>query len=74
MNCIVKFIWDGEAERWFSTSEDIPGLILESSSFDVLLHRVKCAAPEMLELNRNYTGEIHLSIVTEHIEVLAAAS
>ena len=74
MNCTVKFIWDTEAKTWFSSSEDIPGLILASESFDTLLERIKDAAPEMLELNRNYKGDVHLSIVTERIELLQSAS
>ena len=51
MSYKVKMIWDGEAEVWVATSEDVPGLVLESGSFDALLERVKYAIPELNELN-----------------------
>ena len=47
----VKFLWDAEASVWVATSEDIPGLVLESGSFDALVERVRFAVPELLELN-----------------------
>ena len=36
MEYIVKFQWDDDASVWVATSDDIPGLVLESGSFDVL--------------------------------------
>ena len=51
MEYIVNLILDNEANVWVATSNDIPGLILESKSYDTLLARVKLAAPELLELN-----------------------
>lgn len=51
MEYVVKLIWDPEAGVWVATSDDIPGLVLESGSFDALLERVRFAAPELLELN-----------------------
>ncbi len=47
----VNLTWDSEASVWIATSKDIPGLALESGSFDALLERVRYAAPELLELN-----------------------
>ena len=47
MEYIVKLIWDSEAAVWVATSDDIPGLVLESGSFDALLERVRIAAPEI---------------------------
>ncbi len=51
MEYVVKLIWDDEAAVWVATSDDIPGLVLESGSFDALLERVRFAAPELLALN-----------------------
>ncbi len=51
MDCIVKFTWDEEANVWYATSDDIPGLVLESESFDTLVERVRVAAPEIFEMN-----------------------
>lgn len=30
MEYVVKFVWDDDANVWIATSNDIPGLILES--------------------------------------------
>ena len=51
MKYVVNLTWDPEASVWVATSDDIPGLVLESGSFDALLERVRFAAPELLELN-----------------------
>ena len=47
----VKLTWDNEANVWVATSDDIPGLVLESNSYDALIEKVKIASPELLELN-----------------------
>lgn len=47
----VKLTWDKEANVWVATSDDIPGLVLESNSYDALIEKVKIASPELLELN-----------------------
>ena len=52
MNYRIKFVWDNEADVWIATSEDVPGLVLESGSFDALVERVKYALPELVELNK----------------------
>ena len=52
----IAFTWDDEACVWIATSEDIRGLILEHSSFDTLVERVRQAIPELLSLEgRNYS-------------------
>ena len=47
----VNFFWDAEAGVWVATSEDIPGLAMESGSYDALIERVRFAVPELLVLN-----------------------
>ena len=51
MEYIITFTWDDEANVWIATSNDIPGLVLESGSFDALLERTRFAVPELLSLN-----------------------
>ncbi|MBD5494311.1 MAG: DUF1902 domain-containing protein [Lachnospiraceae bacterium] len=51
MGYVITFTWDDETDVWIATSKDIPGLVLESGSFDVLLERIRFAIPELLELN-----------------------
>lgn len=51
MEYTVNFIWDSDANVWIATSDDIPGLVLESGSFNALLERTRIAVPELLEIN-----------------------
>ena len=67
----INFTWDNEASVWIATSEDIPGLVLESGSFDALLERVRFAAPELIELNGNVEKPIMLSFLSERHERIA---
>ena len=48
----VRFDWDADAAVWVATSEDIPGLVLESGSIDALIERVRFAVPELIELDQ----------------------
>ena len=70
MNYKVNMLWDDEAGVWVATSDDIPGLVLESGSFDALLERVRFAAPELLKLN-NSKQPLTLSFVSERQERIA---
>ena len=74
MECIVKLIWDEETDRWHSETDDNLCLTLEAASFDVLVERIRIAAPEMLELNCGYKGPIHLRYEAERIETLNMVS
>jgi hypothetical protein len=46
----IKLQWDAEVAVWIATSDDVPGLVPESGSFDALIERVRYAVPELLEL------------------------
>ena len=74
MDFLIKMIWDSEAKRWAALGSPGMGLVLESDSFDLLVERVKLAAPEMIELNFNYKGPINLYFSTERMEHLEAVS
>ena len=52
MECVIHITWDDEAAVWIATSDDVPGLVLESGSYDALVERVRAAVPELLQLNR----------------------
>ena len=71
MEFTIKLIWDNEADVWVATSEDIPGLVLESGSFDALLERVRFAVPELLELNKPYPTALALRFISERSERIA---
>ena len=73
MNEYTVFLsWDDEAQVWYCTSDDIPGLILESSSLDSLVERARHAAPELLELMGRDPANASLSFKAErHAAVFA---
>ena len=58
MEYAVQFNWDPEAAVWIATSEDVPGLVLESGSIDALIERVRYAVPELLGLNNLQSGSV----------------
>ncbi len=68
MEYVITFTWDDEADVWIATSEDIPGLVLESGSFDALLERTRFAIPELLELNSPEAKPFSLTFKSERHE------
>lgn len=68
MEYVVYFTWDEEASVWIATSDDIPGLVLESGSFDALLERTRFAVPELLALNVPNTDHFSLTFKSERHE------
>ena len=65
MNLTVNVTWDADAGVWVAESGDVPGLVLESGSFDALVERLRYAVPEMLELNGVKRGPMQLNVVSE---------
>ena len=68
---LITLNWDDEACVWIAESPDIPGLILESRSFDELIEKVKTAAPELLEISGTKLHEVKLHFKAEHLAVVA---
>lgn len=71
MEYIINLDWDSEACVWIATSDDIPGLVLESGSFDALVERVRFAAPELLALNNATKTPSTLNFRSERRERIA---
>ena len=70
MDCKVKLLWDAESDRWYTDTTDIPGLALDSGSLDALMEKVRLLAPDMLEINKDYTGPIRFQFVAERQETI----
>lgn len=68
MEYVINFTWDEESKVWIATSNDIPGLVLESGSFDALLERTRFAVPELLELNADTAAPLTLTFKSERHE------
>ena len=61
----INMLWDNASEVWIATSQDVPGLVLESGSFDALVERVKFTIPELIELNGQKSDSLKLSYYIE---------
>ena len=72
MELSVKFTWDPEARVWIAESDDVPGLVLESGSFDALVERVRFTVPELLELNDPNAAPLTLTFQSERQERIMA--
>ncbi len=71
MEYIINLTWDNEASVWIAQSDDVPGLVLESGSFDALLERVRFAVPELLQLNKSTSPLPYLTFVSKRQERIA---
>jgi predicted RNase H-like HicB family nuclease len=47
----IRAQWDGEAGVWVAESDDVPGLVAEADSPNVLVQKLRTLIPELLELN-----------------------
>ena len=68
----IKLTWDAEAAVWIATSDDIPGLVLESGSLDALIERVRFAAPELIALDGNDQQTMSIYFISERHEQVYA--
>jgi len=65
--------WDGEAGVWVAESEDVPGLVAEADSPNVLVQKLKTLIPELLELNgvrNDRSASFHVLYQHEDSDVL----
>ena len=68
----ISFTWDDEVDVWIATSDDVYGLILEDSSLDTLVERVRKAVPELLSLEGAFNNNISLNYGMYRTEKLVA--
>lgn len=72
MSYKIKMLWDDEADVWVATSDDVPGLVLESGSFDALIERLKVAIPELVRLNGDVSRAYNLEFSATRMESIVA--
>jgi len=63
---VVKALWDADASVWVATSDDVPGLVTESKTFEALLKKLRTLVPELLELNNAMPRSGHGKILSRH--------
>ena len=47
----VRADWDGEAQVWVATSDDVPGLATEADTLEALSAKLETTIPELLVAN-----------------------
>lgn len=47
----IRAEWDDEAAVWVATSDDVPGLVTEAATLEVLSSKLETLVPELLEAN-----------------------
>lgn len=75
----VRAQWDSEAGVWVAESEDVPGLVAEAESPNMLREKLRVLIPELLELNgvlQKGIASVQFSVHYQHDDsgVVAAAS
>ena len=59
----IRAQWDSEAGVWVAESEDVPGLVAEADSPNLLVQKLRTLIPELLELN----GVLHDGTASFHV-------
>lgn len=60
---VVRAVWDDSADVWVATSDDVPGLVIEAPSTDLLEAELKAIIPQLLIENRSHhTGGIDIPV------------
>jgi predicted RNase H-like HicB family nuclease len=67
--------WDSEAGVWVAESADVPGLVAEGDSPNVLAQKLRILIPELLELNgvpTQRTTRFHVRYQHEESDILTS--
>ena len=73
MTIEVTAFWDDEAAVWVAESDDVPGLITEAATMELLIERLQILIPELMELNCGKKGPFPFHIVSERNAIAQAA-
>jgi len=70
----IHAFWDDEAQVWVATSDDVPGLVIEATSIESLVERLRTIIPELMELNCGVVNQpFKFHITSERTAVAEAA-
>ena len=47
----IQARWDGEANVWIATSNDVPGLVVEADTWPAMINEIQLVVPDLLELS-----------------------
>ena len=61
----IKARWDGEANLWIATSDDVHGLVVESDRWPDMIKEVRLVLPDLLELSGHRPEPLALTFIAE---------
>ena len=71
----VRAEWDSEAEVWVAEGANLPGLVTEAETVDLLFQKLKVMVPELLsfspDLASGFLPEIRVTL-RERVDLAAA--
>ena len=70
--------WDGEAEVWYVSDTDFPGLVAEASTQKELVNKIHLLVPELFETNRHLFDDsvsetLPLQLTSSRLEAIKLA-
>jgi predicted RNase H-like HicB family nuclease len=71
---VVHADWDAEAGVWVATSEDVPGLVTESSTVETLIVRLEVMIPDLLEANGIVRNDVSFELVARRLDRIRPAA
>jgi len=48
---MITAFWDADASVWVASSDDVPGLVTEADTMELLVAKLKLLIPDLLEAN-----------------------
>ncbi len=65
----VNAHWDPEARVWWAQSDEVPGLVAETTTHEGLITELRALVPALLAMNRpEVRGGVSLRIISEQVE------
>jgi hypothetical protein len=78
LTCNVEAFWDPEVKVWVATSEDVPGLVTEAPTIELLTEKLRVMIPELVVLNHLLpdpaSGSVSFQLISRWEEMLEVAS
>lgn len=67
----IRAEWDDEAAVWVATSDDVPGLVTEAETIELLIEKLRGIIPELLEANGTTLDEsVPFELLTRRFETI----
>ena len=70
----IRLHWDADAHVWWAESNDVPGLVAEAETLEVIMQDVVTVVPALLRLNAGEREEtVTLNFLADRSEALHLA-